>query len=90
MADSKREELFTRFEDCTDKLEYMLSSTIDRYDFDNGAITDRETALMFGYNRGNIWTELEIARDYVFEIKKIRKELEALDCDEQGANDEKM
>lgn len=76
--DRNKEDLFIRFEDCTEKLQYMLNSTIDRYNFDEGAITDRETALIFGYNRGHIWTELEIARDYIFEIEKIRKELKAL------------
>lgn len=72
----RKKNLFIRFEDYTTKLQYMLNSTIDRYNFDEGAITDRETALIFGYNRGHIWTELEIARDYIFEIEKIRKELE--------------
>lgn len=76
--DRNKENLFIRFEDCTTKLQYMLNSTIDRYNFDEGAITDKETALIFGYNRGHIWTELEIARDYIFEIEKIRKELESL------------
>ena len=54
----------------------MLDSTIDRYDFEKGAITDKKEALLFAYDRGNICTELEIARDYVFKIEKIRKELE--------------
>lgn len=74
--DRNKEDLFIRFQDYTEKLQYMLNSTIDRYNFDEGAITDKETALIFGYNRGHIWTELEIARDYIFEIEKIRKELE--------------
>lgn len=76
--DRHKEDLFIRFQDYTTKLQYMLNSTIDRYNFDEGAITDKETALIFGYNRGHIWTELEIARDYIFEIEKIRKELESL------------
>lgn len=76
--DRNKEDLFIRFQDYTTKLQYMLNSTIDRYNFDEGAITDKETAFIFGYNRGHIWTELEIARDYIFEIEKIRKELESL------------
>ena len=76
--DRHKEDLFIRFQDYTTKLQYMLNSTIDRYNFDEGAITDKETALIFGYNREHIWTELEIALDYIFEIEKIRKELESL------------
>lgn len=74
-----KEDLFIGFEDYTTKLQYMLDSIIDRYDFEKGAITDKKEALLFAYNKGNICTELEIARDYVFEIEKIRKELESLD-----------
>lgn len=33
---------------------------------------------MFGYNRRNICTEIEIARDYIVDIEEIRKELESL------------
>lgn len=73
-----KEDLFIRFQDHTTKLQYMLDSIIDRYDFEKGAITDKKEALLFAYNRGNICTELEITRDYVFEIEKIRKELESL------------
>lgn len=74
--DRNKEDLFIRFQDYTTKLQYMLDSTIDRYDFEKGAITDKKEALLFAYDRGNICTELEIARDYIFEIEKIRKELE--------------
>lgn len=73
-----KEDLFIRFQDHTTKLQYMLDSIIDRYDFEKGAITDKKEALLFAYNRGNIGTELEIARDYVFDIEEIRKELESL------------
>ena len=76
--DRHKEDLFIRFQDYTTKLQYMLNSTIDRYNFDEGAITDKETALIFGYNRVHIWTEFEIARDYIFEIEKIRNVLESL------------
>ena len=76
--DRNKEDLFIRFEDYTEKLQYMLNSTIDRYNFEKGAITDKKEAILFAYDRGNICTELEIARDYIFEIEKIRKELEAL------------
>lgn len=76
--DRNKEDLFIRFQDYTEKLQYMLDSIIDRYDFEKGAITDKKEALLFAYNRGNICTELEIARDYVFDIEEIRKELESL------------
>lgn len=76
--DRNKEDLYIRFEDYTEKLQYMLNSTIDRYNFEKGAITDRKEAILFAYDRGNICTELEIARDYIFEIEKIRKELETL------------
>ena len=61
-----------------EKLQYMLNSTIENYDFEQGAITDRDEAIMFGYNRRNICTEIEIARDYIVDIEEIRKELESL------------
>lgn len=73
-----KEDLFIRFQDCIEKLQYMLNSTIENYDFEQGAITDRDEAVMFGYNRQNICTELEIARDYIVDIEEIRKELESL------------
>lgn len=52
--------------------------TIDHFDFDQGATTDPEEAMVFAYNRGNMWTQLEISRDYILEIKKLESELEAL------------
>lgn len=73
-----KEDLFIRFQDCIEKLQYMLNSTIENYDFEQGAITDRDEAVMFGYNRQNICTELEIARDYIIDIEEVRKELESL------------
>lgn len=76
--DRHKEDLFIRFQDCMEKLQYMLNSTIENYDFEQGAITDRDEAIMFGYNRRNICTEIEIARDYIVDIEEIRKELESL------------
>lgn len=88
MPDSKREDLFTRFEDCTEKLQYLVNSIIDRYGFYNnnrGAATNEE-AIIFTCSNGNIGTELEIVSDYVVKIGEIRKELEALEVNEQEAN----
>lgn len=76
--DRHKEDLFIRFQDCMEKLQYMLNSTIENYDFEQGAIMDRDEAIMFGYNRRNICTEIEIARDYIVDIEEIRKELESL------------
>lgn len=56
----------------------MLNTTIERYGFDREEITSREEAMKFAYNKTSMWTELEIAVDYVQEIKRIEKELEAL------------
>lgn len=90
MSDSKREELFIRFEDCTEKLQYMVNSTIERYGFDKTAIVNKEEAIIFACSKGSIGTELEITRDYILKINEIREELEALDYNGQGGNDEKM
>ena len=90
MTDSKREDLFIRFEDCAEKLQYMVNSIIDRYGFNRGAAANEEEAIIFACSKGSIGTELEIVSDYVLKINEIRKELEALDCDEKKANDEKM
>lgn len=88
--EDKKETLFIRFEDYVEKLEYMVNSTIERYGFGKRAADTKEEAIIFACSKGSIGTELEIARDYILKINEIRKELEALDCDEQGANDEKM
>ena len=40
--------------------------------------TSREEAMEFACNKTSMWTELEIAVDYVQEIKRIEKEMEAL------------
>lgn len=90
MSDSKREGLFIRFEDCTEKLQYMVNSTIERYGFDKTTVVNKEEAIIFACSKGSIGTELEIARDYILKINEIRKELESLNINEQEANDEKM
>lgn len=78
MRDYEKEDLFIEMQSCIEKLNYMLNSTIERYGFDGGEITSREEAMEFAYNKTSMWTELEIAVDYVQEIKRIEKELEAL------------
>lgn len=79
MPDNKKETLFIRFEDCAEKLQYMINSTIERYGFDKRAADIREEAIIFACSKGSIGTELEIARDYILKINEIRKELEALE-----------
>lgn len=90
MADSKREDLFIRFEDCTEKLQYMVNSIIERYGFDKTATVNKEEAIIFACSKGSIGTELEIARDYAWKINEIRQELEELDFNEQETNNGKM
>ncbi len=68
----ERDNLFIEMQLCIEKLNYMLNTTIERYGF------DREEAMEFACNKTSMWTELEIAVDYVQEIKRIEKELEAL------------
>lgn len=63
---------------CIDKLNYMLNSTIERYELDKGEITSPEEAIEFAYNKTSMWTELEICVDYIQKIKQIEKKLEAL------------
>ena len=82
MEDSKREDLFIRFEDCTEKLQYLVNSIIDRYGFNRGAAADKEEAIIFACSKGSIGTELEIVSDYVLKINEIRKKLEALETQE--------
>ena len=79
MPDSKKEDLFIKFEDCTEKLQYMVNSIIDRYGFNRGAAANEEEAIIFACSKGSIGTELEIVSDYVLKISEIRKELEALE-----------
>lgn len=74
----ERDNLFIEMQLCIKKLNYMLNTTIERYGFDREEITSREEAMEFAYNKTSMWTELEIAVDYVQEIKRIEKELEAL------------
>lgn len=74
----ERDNLFIEMQLCIKKLNYMLNTTIERYGFDREEITSREEAMKFAYNKTSMWTELEIAVDYVQEIKRIEKELEAL------------
>lgn len=74
----ERDNLFIEMQLCIKKLNYMLNTTIERYGFDREEITSREEAMFFAYNKTSMWTELEIAVDYVQEIKRIEKELEAL------------
>ena len=74
----ERDNLFIEMQLCIEKLNYMLNTTIERYGFDREEITSREEAMEFAYNKTSMWTELEIAVDYVQEIKRIEKELEAL------------
>ena len=90
MADSKREDLFIRFEDCTEKLQYMVNSIIERYGFDKTDTVNKEEAIIFACSKGSIGTELEITRDYVWKINEIRQELEELDLNEQETNNGKM
>lgn len=90
MVASKREDLFIRLEDCTEKLQYMVNSIIERYGFDKMATANKEEAIIFAYSKGNIGTELEITRDYVWKINEIRQELEELDFNEQETNNGKM
>lgn len=68
---SKKEDLHIQLQDSVRKLEYMINDVIERFDFDQGATTDPEEAMVFAYNRGNMWTQLEISRDYILEIKKL-------------------
>lgn len=82
MPDSKREDLFIKFEDCTEKLQYLVNSIIDRYGFNRGAAANEKEAIIFACSKGNIGTELEIVSDYVLKISEIRKELEALETQE--------
>lgn len=74
----EKDNLFIEMQLCIKKLNYMLNTTIERYGFDREEITSREEAMEFAYNKTSMWTELEIAVDYVQEIKRIEKELEAL------------
>lgn len=74
----ERDNLFIEMQLCIKKLNYMLNTTIERYGFDREEITSREEAMEFAYNKTSMWTELEIAVDYVQEIKQIEKKLEAL------------
>lgn len=74
----ERDNLFIEMQLCIKKLNYMLNTTIERYGFDREEITSQEEAMEFAYNKTSMWTELEIAVDYVQEIKRIEKELEAL------------
>lgn len=74
----ERDDLFIEMQLCIKKLNYMLNTTIERYGFDREEITSREEAMEFAYNKTSMWTELEIAVDYVQEIKQIEKKLEAL------------
>ena len=90
MADSKREDLFIRFEDCTEKLQYMVNSIIERYGFDKTATVNKEEAIIFACSKGSIGTELEMTRDYAWKINEIRQELEELDFNEQETNNGKM
>ena len=74
----ERDNLFIEMQLCIKKLSYMLNTTIERYGFDREEITSQKEAMEFAYNKTSMWTELEIAVDYVREIKRIEKELEAL------------
>ena len=78
MRDYEKEDLFIEMQSCIEKLNYMLNSTIERYGFDREEITSPEEAMEFACNKTSMWTELEIAVDYVQEIKRIEKEMEAL------------
>lgn len=82
LTDSKRKDLFIRFENYTEKLQYMVNSIIDRYGFNRGSSADKEEAIIFACSKGNIGTELEIVGDYVLKINEIRKELEASEVQE--------
>lgn len=78
MRDYEKEDLFIEMQSCIEKLNYMLNSTIERFNLDRGEITSPEKAMEFAYNKTSMWTELEIAVDYVQKIKRIEKEMEAL------------
>lgn len=78
MRDYEKGDLFIEMQSCIDKLNYMLNSTIERYELDKGEITSPEEAIEFAYNKTSMWTELEICVDYIQRIKQIEKKLEAL------------
>ena len=78
MRDYEKEDLFIEMQSCIEKLNYMLNSTIERFNLDRGEITSAEKAMEFAYNKTSMWTEWEIAVDYVQKIKRIEKEMEAL------------
>lgn len=77
--ETEKENLYIRLQSCTEKLNYMIDAIIERYDFDKGAISDEKEALLFAYQRGSIWTELEIVKDYAVEIGEIREKMEGLE-----------
>ena len=47
---SKKEDLHIQLQDSVRKLEYMINDVIERFDFDQGATTDPEEAMVFAYN----------------------------------------
>ena len=51
---SKKEDLHIQLQDSVRKLEYMINDVIERFDFDQGATTDPEEAMVFAYIRGNM------------------------------------
>lgn len=78
MRDYEKEDLLIEMQSCIEKLNYMLNSTIERFNLDRGEITSPEEAMEFAYNKTSLWTELEICVDYIQKIKQIEKKLEAL------------
>ena len=78
MRDYEKEDLFIEMQSCIEKLNYMLNSTIERFNLDRGEITSPEEAMEFAYNKTSLWTELGICVDYIQKIKQIEKKLEAL------------
>lgn len=69
---SKKEDLHIQLQDSVRKLEYMINDVIERFDFDQGATTDPEEAMVFAYNRGNMWTQLEISVIIFWKLKSLR------------------
>ena len=43
---SKKEDLHIQLQDSVRKLEYMINDVIERFDFDQGATTDPEEAMV--------------------------------------------
>lgn len=78
MRDYEKEDLFIEMQSCIEKLNYMINDVIERHGLDKGEITDPEEAMRFAFNKTSMWTQLEIACDYIQKIKQIEKELEAL------------